>query len=59
MIDSEYIGVKHSSIGVIFEAAFLLVDDEYREVYTYKWNLKYNLYKYDTKRWRKTLNFID
>ena len=44
VIDTEYIGLKYSSTGVIFQAAFLLLDERRREVYSYKWNVKYNIF---------------
>jgi hypothetical protein len=59
MIDTEYIWLKYSSTGVIFEVAFLLLDEQRPEVYSYKWNVKYNMLKHDKKRWCPTLNFIN
>ena len=40
VINFEYIGLKHYFCGVIFEADILLLDEQYREVYSYEWNLK-------------------
>ena len=57
--DSEYIRLKHSSCGVIFEATFLLLHEHCREAYSYEWNLKYNMFNYNIKRWCATLNFIN
>ena len=57
MIDTEYIGLKYSSTGVIFEAAFLLLDEQRPEVYSYKWNIKYNTFKYDKKKMVPNVKF--
>lgn len=59
VIDTEYIGLKYSSTGIIFEAAFLLLDNQRREIHCYKWNIRYNMYKYEKNRWSPTLNFIN
>jgi hypothetical protein len=40
VIDTEYIGPKYSSSGVIFEAAFSLLDEQRLKVNSCKWNVK-------------------
>ena len=59
VFDCEYIGVKKSACGVIFEWAFLLLTTDHQEVSCYHWYINYNMYDYNEDRWRNTLYFIN
>ena len=59
MINSEYFGLKNSSCGMIFEIVFLLLNENRKEIDLYKWDVKYNMFDCDKKRWSHTLKLMN
>ena len=59
VFDCEFIGLKKSSCGVIFECTFLLLTTDRREVSCYHWHINYNMYSYNRDMWRNTLCVIN
>ena len=59
LYDTEFIGLKKSSCGVIFECAFLLLSMDLEEIDCYHWLVNYNLFDYDKSLWSTTLRYIN
>ena len=55
LYDTEFISLKKSSCGVIFECAFLLLSMELEEIDCYHWIVNYNMFEYDKSLWSTTL----
>ena len=53
--DAEFIGLKKSSCGVIFECAFLLLFVERKEIDCYRRKVKYTMFECDKGFWSTTL----
>ena len=49
IIDTEFICIKHAKENVIYPAAMIIVNKSGEEVLANKWNVKYDLRKYDEK----------
>jgi hypothetical protein len=54
LYDTEVIGLKQLSCGVIFECVFLLLSTELKEIDCYHRMLNYNLFDYDKRLWSTT-----
>ena len=59
VFDTEFIGLKHASCGIIFEAAFMLLDENRKEMNSYYWEIKYNIYEHDGRLWKPILDHMN
>ena len=59
VLDCEFIGLKKSACGVIFECEFLLLATDHSEVSCYLCHINYNMYTYNRDKWSMTLRIIN
>ena len=59
LYDTEFIGLKKSSCGVILECGFLLFFVEHEEIDCYHLKVNYNMFEHDKGLWSNTLRHMN
>ena len=59
IIDTEFITIKHAKENVIYSAAMLILSKSGEEVFEKKWNVKYDLRKYNEESYKFGLSLAN
>jgi hypothetical protein len=57
IIDTEFICIKHAKENVIYSAAMIIVNKSGEESFAKKWDVKYDLRKFDVESYKFGLSF--
>ena len=59
IIDTEFITIRFAKENIIYSAAILIVDKEGNKIFAKKWDVKYDLRKYDKESYHFGLQFAN